>query len=1038
MNWGVDRFTDFHLDLQQPKVHFFSGDFEASRVTLLPKSGGPALVSASFVQAHFGALDLLFRDLSYSSLAVEDLQIYIAEDNAADSTDPEDWLKYLRWLPQNIEISSLYFILAAQSTWVYELQDISGKRKLNASYFLSAKSSYNRQELLVNLELLTEFQKGQLRGLNLRGKVRAPGTGSSLNFNGQLLADNDSFDYDLTVDYNGAEIENFSGVFQQSISLEGTLEVVGRLQGNTQGFTITDAKIALDNMPYYGLHAGGSLHNSFSGDSELALRATGQMNSLDYLVEWIDLDLTSLGTAQVSATISGPLNRPAIKNLLINTAHEDGLSIKVSGAMTWDIDDKVTPLQADSLQLDLHAPSLDALGQWLDPPPYDLGPWRASATLARSGDGLRVSNIVADAGTGEPLQLHAQGDIAQILDPGSPGLPGIKGIDLTISGYAGNIAVLAEVAGWEIPEIQSVQGQLRLSGSGNSLAFGQAQFAAVDEGIKAQLTELSGRVVLGDDWALSGISARLWLEAEDTSHLSRFLDLEVPTLGPLKLDGVLTQEPGALKLDKLSAHLGRENSLEVFTQGGIDNLLNVSGVSLRNRFSGLNSGELLHSFFDAYEYDYSPPVLGGSFLLETDAEQWHISNIEVSSTPESPIQLSAVGRVDDLLGTARATVDLGLRIDDPATLNAISGFDIDAVSATAKLQTTTNQAELSLEGFVGGTEISSAGKLSFADGKITRLDLGLSSPHLYLEDFDLQAREEASGELYKPAEQLGESLPDDVLQRIIEDTAEFPMDIKVLLEKVSGNNVEIGKVDVHLSSEDNRLTLRKFSAYYGRTAAELRGLIDLKANPPIFSLGGVFLAINMNHLIADLGIDSDISGTLTVRSGLTASGSKSEELLASLDGSFSLALENAEIAGAAYDVLATDFLAWIYTGAATESSTHIECTRGNFALSNGRATSDNLYMETRRMIAKGKGSVNLVNNTLDLSFTPKSKTRIGQVSSAIQLSGDMADPTVSLSPLSTYANLYSEFLLVVPNFFMKLFRVERKKTEGTCLAPLYD
>ncbi|MEH6519507.1 MAG: AsmA-like C-terminal region-containing protein, partial [Halioglobus sp.] len=208
--------------------------------------------------------------------------------------------------------------------------------------------------------------------------------------------------------------------------------------------------------------------------------------------------------------------------------------------------------------------------------------------------------------------------------------------------------------------------------------------------------------------------------------------------------------------------------------------------------------------------------------------------------------------------------------------------------------------------------------------------------------------------------------------------------------------------------------------------------------PPIFSLGGEFMAVDMNQLITDLGIDSDIEGTLSVRSGLTATGLNSDELVHSLNGSFALALEDAEIKGAAYDVLATDFLGWLYSGAALEPSTYIQCTRASFKLRNGKARSRDLYMETERMLAKGKGKLNLVDNTLDITITPKSKTRLGQIPPSITLSGDIGDASVSISPVSAYANLYSEVLLIVPNFFMRLFGRELAPEKGACLAALYE
>ena len=90
------------------------------------------------------------------------------------------------------------------------------------------------------------------------------------------------------------------------------------------------------------------------------------------------------------------------------------------------------------------------------------------------------------------------------------------------------------------------------------------------------------------------------------------------------------------------------------------------------------------------------------------------------------------------------------------------------------------------------------------------------------------------------------------------------------------------------------------------------------------------------------------------------------------------------------------------------------------------------------MIATGEGRLDLVENTMDITFTPKSKTRIGQIPSSITLKGDFSDPKVSVSAIAASANLYSELLLIVPNFFMKIFGRQRAPKEEACVAAIIN
>jgi hypothetical protein len=490
-------------------------------------------------------------------------------------------------------------------------------------------------------------------------------------------------------------------------------------------------------------------------------------------------------------------------------------------------------------------------------------------------------------------------------------------------------------------------------------------------------------------------------------------------------------------LDQLSAQIVDPDGLELTARGEIGNLVEMDSVSLHSQFSGLEIHKLLSSLLNDFQFGSSMGTVNGAFDLTNSGDLWQASNISVATDRNSTFHMSARGQQTDLLGTPSGTIETTFEIDNPDLLAELTGLRIDPVKGNAVIHNSAKDMSVVLEGSVGDTELSVTARLGITGDSISELELSINSPQVYLEDFDLQSTDSESGADYSPAEKIGENVSPSLLSRIVGRAPPYPVDVKIVLDNLNGESVDIDGIDIHLAGNNGRHTLRKFTVNYGETAAEIRGLIDLNHTPPMLSIGGEIIDANMNQFMADLGIDSDVKGTLSMRAGLTTSGDNSEELVAALNGSFAMALEDAEVEGAAYDVLATDLLAWIYTGAATEESTLIDCTRAKFQLVNGQATSDDLYMETRRIIASGEGKLDLVNKSLDLTITPKSKSRIGQIPAAIRLSGKMSDPEVSVSPLSAYANIYSEFLLIVPNFFMRVFGIQRSQPEESCLSSLY-
>ena len=143
-----------------------------------------------------------------------------------------------------------------------------------------------------------------------------------------------------------------------------------------------------------------------------------------------------------------------------------------------------------------------------------------------------------------------------------------------------------------------------------------------------------------------------------------------------------------------------------------------------------------------------------------------------------------------------------------------------------------------------------------------------------------------------------------------------------------------------------------------------------------------------------------------------------------LDGNLALALEDAVIAGAAYDLLATDLLAWIYSGAAGEESTAVDCTMAHFVFNDGVAKTEDLYIETDKMVATGEAEFDFVREKMDLKLSPRSKSRALEVPHSLSLRGDFDDPHPTISPLRAVADAYAQVITLIPQLTMKLFGVK--------------
>ena len=182
---------------------------------------------------------------------------------------------------------------------------------------------------------------------------------------------------------------------------------------------------------------------------------------------------------------------------------------------------------------------------------------------------------------------------------------------------------------------------------------------------------------------------------------------------------------------------------------------------------------------------------------------------------------------------------------------------------------------------------------------------------------------------------------------------------------------------------------------------------------------------------------ANVSGALTLLGGVTVQGDTTEALLSNLNGSLAFALDNAVIEGAAYDLLATDLLAWIYSGALTDKSTYLDCTMAKFDLRQGVATTESPHIESAKMAATGSAKFDLVKKNGRAHYAlVQIPPAAGALGGSAQ--GDMASPKAEISPISAVADATSAALMLIPSLTLKLFGLNQASTANyrPCQADL--
>jgi len=1031
LQWGTASFTDYRLEIEGLVFEPSQLQLEFDTLQLLPKgSTGPALLTVLGFAGDTRLADLRRGNLEATTLKSESVVVYVsAEDDSEDPT-PAQWMQYLRFLPASLVVDSVHVVNRDGDVAIFPLRDLRGARSAADRFEVSLLADLDGAPLDVSLEITAREIMSDQGRVTFSARLAAPESGTRGTLEGLLTGYGDAFRFDVAVDAAFAEVATFFDLFPDAPPLAGALTLQGKLQGDLNSFTLTDAAFELDNRPAYFFEASGAMTSQDSPDPNLSLIASGELDSARYFLRWLDLDLSPLGGIRASIALSGTVANPAIEQLTVVTASSDGLWIALNGSSGPG--SLGSPQLPPGTLFTVHAvaPSLALLSPWLgQAPTIDPGPWEFAATLRENDGALHVENIMGQLGHSESTQLRVTGNVAQVaLTPPEQGTR-VAGIDLALEVSSVDLVTPGRWFNTDVPPGFSFQSQVQVSGTDAELTLHDGTAQITHEHLTIDVNNLN--TVLGHNvgYEPQALQAGILVQAPEVAALGQFAALDLPPLGAGTLEGLLKYGGERVALDGIRATL---DSLvgQLLVTGALRDLTGAREAELNARVQHLSLDALLTQFAPGTKPPAELGGVSGRFTLRGTQADYVLSDLELSSTEGAALGLRASGNGRYANDGWSGAVSLNYGSDDRELLKALSGLSLKPVTGQANLTVDATSAQLQAKAQLGDTALSLAGKATHTGGTIDGLQATLSSALVNLDDIGLQASGTETTD-YRPTGQLDTDPDNRSLPQFLTSLPRYPIDLRLQLDTLRGEVTRFDDINVHVNGSGTTYLLDQFDFSYDAAPAEIRGVVDISLDPPGLSIAGQAQSIPLNTLSRDLGIDTDISGSLNLRGGLSAQGATGTELLQQLNGNMAFALENATVEGAAYDVLATGILTWLFSGAALEKSTFLDCTMAQFTLENGVARTDSLFVESPNMIATGIGSFDLPKRTLAFTLTPRSKSRSIQIPSSISLRGDMASPRTSVSPIAATLDVSAEAMLFVPRLLVKVFGGGQSKSAAT-------
>ncbi|UEM18598.1 AsmA family protein [Skermanella mucosa] len=251
----------------------------------------------------------------------------------------------------------------------------------------------------------------------------------------------------------------------------------------------------------------------------------------------------------------------------------------------------------------------------------------------------------------------------------------------------------------------------------------------------------------------------------------------------------------------------------------------------------------------------------------------------------------------------------------------------------------------------------------------------------------------------------GESAGDGSGDGGIIPATSLPFDrLKQVDARISVQVAEFSGIDLPLSGLGAEATLDKgvlkveplaidFAEGRTRTTATL----DANARPPTLQGQVSVERISSDALLTSLGVTEQVQGLVSGSMKLASAGNTPDALAAGLDGQLRFYITDGRINTKLVNALALSFSQVLDLLFSSGDSTPVDCMIGSFDVTDGIVKPETLIFATPEVAIRGKGRIDLAEETLDLRFTPHPRERqLFSIAVPIELGGTLSDPTIDL------------------------------------------
>ncbi|HVW72687.1 MAG TPA: AsmA family protein [Rhizomicrobium sp.] len=214
--------------------------------------------------------------------------------------------------------------------------------------------------------------------------------------------------------------------------------------------------------------------------------------------------------------------------------------------------------------------------------------------------------------------------------------------------------------------------------------------------------------------------------------------------------------------------------------------------------------------------------------------------------------------------------------------------------------------------------------------------------------------------------------------------------------KVLSRDFPLTSLDTHISVEGGVLNLKPLA--FGFTQGKLAGSlkVDARKDIPISTVDARVSDIHAENFIKSG--DKPITGVLEARAVLTGTGKSVHDAAANASGTFTAVVPSGGMRHSLAEWTGVDVLSALSLNLSGDNSnTRLRCAVASFGAKDGVLTSQQMVIDTDPVRVDGSGSINLRDETLDLSLQGKPKHfQLMRLRAPITMKGPWAHPALGV------------------------------------------